>query len=303
MVHIIHHTWVKMYNHHMNWILAGLLMFLSSVITYLLVRFASLRSMSGAMQNVAMFLVPLCIFIPLALSSAAGLHVTPYQFLLLLLSAVLFSYLGSRWSVISLAYAPNPGYSLIVSKSYVVFTTLAAVIFFGSEITLKAAISICLIIAFSSLLLIDPKKSHVKGVKPVWLFYALGAFVCWGMLSIMSKYLLTIGVPIYTRLVYVIGIACVLFLWDSRKEMREIRSFRRLDWIVFISIGIFSGAFNYFMQVGYMTAPNIGYINALGAASIAFVTMGANVFFHDEFSARKFIGVVGVIAGLIILVI
>lgn len=286
----------------MNWILAGFLMFISSVITYLLVRAASMRNMSGSLQNVAMFLVPLFVFIPLAFSSGSGLSVTFYQFVLLTLSAVLFSYFGSKWSVISIGYAPNPGYSLILSKSYVVFTTVVAVVLFRSEITLRAALSIFLIVAFSSLILIDRKKTHASGVKSIWLVYALGAFFCWGMLAIMSKYLLDIGVPIYTRLVYVIGIACVLFLRDSWKEIKAVRVFQHADWAIFIGMGIFSGAFNYFTQLGYLYAPNIGYINALNAASIALVTIGASILFHDEFSWRKFIGVVGVIVGLILLV-
>ncbi|MBI5019415.1 DMT family transporter [Candidatus Gottesmanbacteria bacterium] len=286
----------------MHWIVAGFLMFASSVITYLLVRAASLRHITGAMQNVAMFVIPLFVFIPLAFSSGAGLAVTGYQFALLLLSAVLFSYLGSRWSVISLQYAPNPGYSLILSKSYVVFTTIVAVVLFGSEITVRAATAIIFIVAFSALILIDKKKTQVAGVKSVWLLYALGAFICWGMLAIMSKYLLEIGVPIYTRLVYVIGIACVLFLRDSWSELKSLHTFTQIDWAIWVGMGVFSGAFNYFTQVGYLVAPNIGYINALNAASIAFVTIGASLLFHDEFSWRKFIGVVGVITGLILLV-
>jgi len=286
----------------MNWIVAGFLMFVSSVVTYLLVRAASVRNISGSPQNVAMFLVPLFVFIPLAFSTDAGLSVTPYEFGLLLLSAVLFSYFGSKWSVVSIRYAPNPGYSLILSKSYVVFTTFVAVVLFGSEITLQAAVAILLIIGFSALILIDRKKTHVAGVKPVWLVYAFGAFFCWGMLAIMSKYLLDIGVPIYTRLVYVIGIACILFLRDSRKEIKAVAAFGGADWAIFVGMGLFSGSFNYFTQLGYLYAPNVGYINALNAASIAFVTIGARIFFHDELSWRKFIGVVGVIAGLILLV-
>lgn len=286
----------------MSWILAGFLMFISSVVTYLLVRAASVRNMSGSLQNVAMFLVPLFVFIPLAISSGAGLSVTLYEFGLLLLSAVLFSYFGSKWSVISIGYAPNPGYSLILSKSYVVFTTFFAVVVFHSEIALQAILAIVLIIGFSALILIDRKKTHVSGVRPVWLAYAMGAFFCWGMLAIMSKYLLDIGVPIYTRLVYVIGIACVLFLRDSRKEIKALSAFGGTDWAIFIGMGLFSGAFNYFTQLGYLYAPNVGYINALNAASIALVTIGATILFHDEFSWRKFIGVVGVIVGLILLV-
>jgi hypothetical protein len=72
---------------------------------------------------------------------------------------------------------------------------------------------------------------------------------------------------------------------------------------VFSTIGILSAAFNYFMQVGIQLAPNVGYVNAVNASSISAVTIGAVLFFHDDFSKRKFLGVIGVTIGLILLVI
>ena len=67
--------------------------------------------------------------------------------------------------------------------------------------------------------------------------------------------------------------------------------------------GVLGVGFNYGMQQGFVTAPNIGYINAMNASSIGLVVIGAAIFFHDDLSGRKLIGVIGVIAGLIFLVI
>lgn len=287
----------------MHWILAGFLMFAASVVTYLLVRAAALRNMPPALQNLSMFLVPLVIYIPMIVATGTSWIVTPYQMVLLAVTAILFSYFGSRLSVDSIRYAPNPGYSLIISKSYVVFTTLVAVAIFGSPLTLQSALAILLIIGFSALIMIDPGAIKRTGVDPKWLPLALGAFLCWGMLAVMSKYLLDLGVPIFIRLVYVMGIACALFAWDARRAVGQMRSFRAADWALFAGIGLFAGMFNYFMQVGYQISPNIGFINALNAASIAAVTVGAVFLFKDEFNLRKFAGVAGAIAGLILLVI
>ena len=66
-------------------------------------------------------------------------------------------------------------------------------------------------------------------------------------------------------------------------------------------IGIFGSSFNYFMQVGFDLAPNVGYVNATNAASISLLTLMSAFIFKDELSLKKMIGIVGVTAGLIFL--
>lgn len=66
-------------------------------------------------------------------------------------------------------------------------------------------------------------------------------------------------------------------------------------------IGIFGSSFNYFMQVGFNLAPNVGFVNAANAASISLLTLMSAVFFKDELSVKKMIGIVGVTAGLLLL--
>lgn len=287
----------------MNWILAGFLMFASSIPAYLLIRWATLKGMPLSVQNLACFLVPLLLYIPLAIFSQTTLAVTGYQFIILLISAILFSYLGAKFSLLSMQYAPNPGYSLVISKSYVVFTTLFAMIFFHASLSLQAAVGVALIVLFSAVILINPKKKPSSNVRPIWLPLTIATFFCWGMLAIASKYLLEIGMPIYARLIYMLAIVSVLIVFDMKKEKATVVKMTPQEWFLFIAIGILFTGFNYFMQLGYQLAPNIGYINAINAASIAFVTVGASIFFYDEFSWRKFTGVVGVIIGLILLVI
>lgn len=286
----------------MNWILAGFLMFASSIPAYLLIRRATLSGMPQSLQNMACFVIPLCLYIPFAIFSRTSLIVNAYQLAVLIVSAVLFSYLGAKLSLLSMRYAPNPGYSLVISKSYVVFTTLFSIVFFHATLSARAAFAIALIIAFSALITIDPKGKKSTYGRPIWLPLTFATFFCWGMLAISSKYLQDIGVPIYTRLIYMLAMVSVLFAADMKKEGATMRM-SIPQWILFIAIGVFFTGFNYFMQLGYQLAPNIGYINAINAGSVAFVTIGASIFFHDEFNVRKFIGVIGVIAGLTLLVI
>jgi len=181
-------------------------------------------------------------------------------------------------------------------------TTLVAVAFFHSALTVRAGLSIIGIIIFSSFIMIDPKSKQSPTTRPIWLPLSLGAFFCWGMLAISSKYLLQIGVPIYTRLVFMMAIVSAIIVWEMRREKVSFRALSRENKLLFVIIGILFAGFNYFTQLGYAIAPNIGYINAINAASIALVAVGAAIFFRDDFTPRKVIGVIGVTVGLVLLV-
>lgn len=278
------------------------IMFVFSVAQYLLIRKASLNGMPVPVQNFANFIIPLFVYLPFAIISHTSFFLTPYQLFILIASAILFSYLGSMMSFLSLSCAPNPGYSLIISKSYVVFTTLASVVLFHQTLTFRALLAIAMIIGCSALIVIDPKKTHKSHVKAIWLPLSIGAFFAWGLLALSSRYQLELGVPIYIRLMYSMAIVSALIFGEMRKAKVSVLALSRANKWLFVGIGVTCAGFNYLMQVGYAIAPNVGYVNAVNAASIAFVSIGASLLFHDEWNIRKFIGVIGVIIGLIVLV-
>lgn len=278
-------------------------MFACSVAAYLLIRRAGITGMPTTLQNLSCFIVPFLVYVPFVLVQPSRLAVTGYQAFIIIASAFLFSYLGSKFSFESLKYAPNPGYSLVLSKSYVLMTSLVAVIFFHSVLTARAMGAIVMIVVFSAMIMIDPKVHHAKTAKSIWLPYALGAFFCWGMLALSSKYLLVLGVSIYTRLIYTMAIVSVCILWEMGTQRVSLFKLSIENRVLFILIGVLFAGSNYFMQLGFALAPNIGYVNAINAASIACVTIGAVIFFHDDLTPRKMIGVVGVVIGLIVLVI
>ncbi|MCA9369421.1 hypothetical protein KC721_03915, partial [Candidatus Woesebacteria bacterium] len=66
-------------------------------------------------------------------------------------------------------------------------------------------------------------------------------------------------------------------------------------------IGVFGASFNYFMQVGFDLAPNVGFVNAANAASISLLTLLSAVLFKDELTLKKMVGIIGVTVGLVIL--
>ncbi|MBU0546545.1 hypothetical protein KKA13_04840, partial [Patescibacteria group bacterium] len=71
--------------------------------------------------------------------------------------------------------------------------------------------------------------------------------------------------------------------------------------VTLLFIGLFGSSFNYFMQVAFNLAPNVGYVNATNAASISLLTLMSSFFFKDELTLKKMIGIFGVTAGLLLL--
>lgn len=284
----------------MNWIIASILMFLSSVAMYLFVRKSNLLKIPQQLNNLAMFLVPVVVYLVLSANTNTRFTLKPLEYFLILIQAIFFSYLGNVFSLKGIEYSPNPGYSLIISKSYVVFTAVASVFIFNAPLTVKSVIAIIVIIVFSALIMVGKSKMKTKS-NTLWLPYTIGAFFCWGLLALSSKYLLNLGVPIFTRLIYTMIIVTVIILGEIKLKKIKIFDISKVQLIVLLMIGFFSTSFNYYMQVGFNVAPNIGYVNAVNAASISLLTLLSAVLFKDDLSVRKVIGIIGVTVGLFIL--
>lgn len=285
----------------MNWILLSLLMFFSSVVLYLSIRKSSILKVPTQLNNLAMFLFPLPAYILLGIITGQNFSITVLQGLIILTAAFFFSYLGNLFSLVSIERAPNPGYSLVISKSYVVFTTIVAVFIFQAQLNVQKAMAILLIVLFSSLISTS-QKTIKKETNQSWLLLAIGSFFCWGLLSITSKYLFSQGMNTYVFLSYLDGIVSFLIVLEALLKKTSFAQ-AKSNPVILLLIGVFSTFFNLFMFEAIKTAPNIGYVNATNAASISLVTIFAILLFKDEFSLKKLIGVLGVTFGLILLLI
>lgn len=132
----------------MNWIIAALLMFLSSNIWYLLIRKYQKENDSHDLLALAMMFFPVFFYFPVIIIYKLNFLISFFSFAAVIFSAFLFSYLGNKLSLLSLSKSLNPGYSLIISKSYVIFTTLVAVFIFNSTISFKNILAIILSFSF-----------------------------------------------------------------------------------------------------------------------------------------------------------
>lgn len=276
-------------------------MFVSSVAMYLGVRKSNALKTPRQLNNLAMFLVPVLLYLALTVrTSTSFLNLPPIAYVLIVIQGIFFSYLGNVFSLKGIENAPNPGYSLIISKSYVVFTAVASVFIFSAPLTIKTIIAITLIILFSALITID-KRSKIATANTSWLPYTIGAFFCWGFLALSSKYLLNLGVPILTRLILSMLVTTLLIIGETLYKKVEWRKVTKDQLSTLVLIGVLGASFNYFMQVAFNLAPNVGFVNATNAASISLLTLMSALLFKDELSVKKMIGIGGVVAGLLLL--
>ncbi len=284
----------------MNWILASLLMFVSSVALYLCVRKSNALKTPQQLNNLAMFLVPVLLYLVLVVRNPTSFALTPFQYILIVIQGIFFSYLGNVFSLKGIEYSPNPGYSLIISKSYVVFTAIASIFVFSAPLILQSAIAIMLILLFSALITIDKDKDRTTSNK-LWLPYTMGAFFCWGFLALSSKYLLNMGVPILTRLILTMLVVTIIVVGEILVKKINVLKITKPQLVTLLFIGIFGATFNYYMQVAFNLAPNVGFVNAANAASISLLTLVSAFIFKDELTMKKMIGIIGVTAGLLLL--
>lgn len=286
----------------MNWIAYSLLMFTSSVALYLAIRKSSLVKIPTHLTNLAMFAIPLVAYVIIGIVSGSSLLISWWQILILVITAIVFSYGGNKASLHAIEAAPNPGYSLVLSKSYVLFTTIVAVVLFGAGLTLQKVIAILLIVIFSTLVMITKKK--VKKVKTEkWIILSFAAFFCWGMLSLTSKYLFTQGVDTITFLIYLYAIVTICIIAIDKVKISKIKEIPNNQKFLLFGVGIFSTLFNLGQFEAIKLAPNVGYVNAINAGSIAAVTVFAVLIFKDELTTKKALGILGVTAGLVLLLI
>ncbi len=286
----------------MNWIVVSFLMLCSSVALYLFVRKSNQLQTPQQLNNLAMFLIPAIVYAVMVFGAHLDFTLTPTAYLLIFVQGIFFSYLGNVFSLKGIQQAPNPGYSLIISKSYVVFTTIASIFLFDAALTVQSTIAIVLIIAFSALIMMNKTTVEKKeNASSLWLLYTLGAFFCWGMLALSSKYLLNMGVPILIRLLYTMVIVTFLIFGEIFFKKIRFAALSKEQMGILLAIGVLGAVFNYWMQLGFLLAPNVGYINAVNAASISLLTIFSALLFKDEMSLRKIIGVFGVTVGLLLL--
>ncbi len=280
----------------MNWAVATILMMFVSVCMYSLVRATKKYSVPPIINTFAMISLPVPLY---ALAVIAGhIHYSPslQEIIVMVLQGLVLIYFGNLYALRGIESAPNPGYSVLISKMYVVFTAPASLLLFNSTLSQQSIVGIALIIGFSYLVMVE-KKSVRKTSSSTWVSSTLIAFFCFGGIALSSKYLLQSGVPILIRLLFPGILASILYLPEANKGFRKIKWANQAI-LLLIGICFCSIAFNYLMQYAFAHSPNVGLVNAANAGSTALLAITSALIFHDHLSKRKLLGIAGVLCGV-----
>lgn len=283
----------------MNWLVASLIMFVSSIVFYLSVKKLQVLGVDKRVYTLANNLVPVFLFAILAYRQGVSLWLTLGIILTIFLMRVGFNYLGTLAGYKGMELAPNAGYSLVIQKSYGVFTLFASVLLFGSELPIgKVLLSLFIIACAVYVGTEGEKKKKRSGGK--WFGYSLLAMFSFGAISLSSKYFAIIGVEALAQLFWTI----LLTLAVTSADMRRLRGkidlrLSKESYLYMLVLGVSVSVFYYFKLMAEITAPNIGYVGAINAASNAFYTVIVAKLFKDALNWKTMLAVLGITGGLI----
>ena len=249
------------------------------------------------------FSIPAFLFLFFNIKKGLDIFIHPLSIFYIFIASFIFSYIGSVISYIAINKAPNAGYSLVIQKSYAIFTSIAAIYLFQSSLPLIKFMAILLIVVSTGAISITRgKKLNFKNY--LWVIYSVISFFCFGGISLFNKYMVTKGIPptvvLFWTMVFVSSISIINLI----KNGINIAFHPTLgNWLTLFGIGFSVTFFYYFKIISEVTAPNIGFVNAINTASNAFYTVLVAFIFKDHLSWKKFMAVLGVTFGLILLVV
>lgn len=284
----------------MNWIIASILLIVWSSIMYLSIRNIDKSYVPIEIKNISMFFAPI---IPLFIYNkiySIQIIIEFKYIVILFFTAIFLSWLANITSLISLKTAPNPWYSLMLSKSYVIYTLIFSYLFLWSELSLKKFIIIIFVVFFSFLIIYNKNKIHkIKDKK--WLLYTLYSFLWWWNLAIVLTYLIQKWIASTTINFYLhlfVFIFIVLEIIFKKIKFKAKNNYQILNLIV---IWLAYILFQQSMVYWYSVAPNPGYINAANSASIWIITILSWIIFKDDLNKRNIIWIIWIIISLILL--
>jgi len=285
----------------MEWIIYAIGVLVFSQLVYLFLRLAKEYKIGVDLQYFYLFLIPTFVFFFYNLLRGHSFIIDIKFMIIIIINAVIFTYYGNLISLKAINNAPNSGYSLMITKSNTILVYVLAVPLFAATLNLKSIFAIILILMFMSLILIERQASRVVKHKP-WILYSLLAFFAFGFQSLVITYLGKNGVPATVTLFYLFLIGLILISFKLKTKKIKLK-FDKPNLTIMLGVGLPVAIVNAFSTIGLIIAPNAGYITAVGAGSVAILTILNHFIFKDELNKQKLIGIMGVIIGLIILMI
>ncbi|MCU0652658.1 MAG: hypothetical protein MUD10_00165 [Candidatus Pacebacteria bacterium] len=283
----------------MNWVVESLLALMFFVLTQVLGKTTWRAGVPFSVINFATYAVAVLVFLVAGAATGIGTS-APGAYFLVVFAAVCI-YAGNASSIRGFNRAPNPGYSTAIVKSYVVITLAASIFLFGGEFSWAKIAGVALILA-SQLLILANEKGKRKATGRHWAKYSFGAFFAYAALSITVKYATLAGINQLVFLFWSMLLSLSFFYAETMLRKINILDHKKQAGPLLL-MGVASGFGNIFMWNAFTHAPNMGYVNAIHIANVAIISLLAVKLFGDELTRKKSLGIAGVTAGLIIIMI
>lgn len=284
----------------MNWILASMLMFTSSVVYYLTIRLGQKKGVTVKEYMAINYPLPALVFFLMIIGKGGSFAVPVPVIPLILFHGIILEYIGGTLSYKAIHAAPNAGYSLVIQKSYAIFTSVAAIFLFNATLPLWKFGTIVMIIVFAGILSIDPKGT--RKTTSHWFILSLIPFLFFGSNSLVSKYAVSVaGAGLVVYLFWLFLLMSIITTLDILRG-KQTFALNTSHWKTLALIGISGTSFYYFKNVAQIAAPNVGYVGAINTASNAFVALLVALLYKEHMSWIKFIAVVGIVAGMIFII-
>lgn len=283
----------------MSWILASLLMFAFSISFYLAVKKLQTLNVDKRIITLANYVIPTIIFFFISVSQGQRIIFSLFFILSIMVLRVLFNYVGTIAGYKSMEEAPNAGYSLVIQKSYAIYTLFAAALIYGSEISMRRFLLCGFILFCASLVAFSKTTKTIKSYR--WVLYAVLTMFCFGSISLSSKYFAAQGIQPAPQLFWSCLLTLLITIGDSaRVKLNLIRITREVG-IYMVILGLSVSGLYFFKLTAELAAPNLGYVAAINAASNAVYTVLVAKLFGDSLSPKKLLAVIGMTIGLILL--
>lgn len=188
-----------------------------------------------------------------------------------------------------------------IDKSSTVITIILAAIILGESITLVKGVAIVLI-AIGTFLMIEKKKSTNSENKSSWLLFAFGSALFAALTAILGKIGISgvesnLGTAIRTFVVLIMSWVMV-FVTGKKDKIKEVSK----NELIFICLsGIATGA----SWLCYYRALQDGLASVVvpvDKLSILVTILFSYIVFHEKLSVKSAIGLVGIVAGTLIMI-
>ena len=188
-----------------------------------------------------------------------------------------------------------------IDKSSTVITIILAAIILGESITLVKGVAIVLI-AVGTFLMIEKKKSTNSENKSSWLLFAFGSALFAALTAILGKIGISgvesnLGTAIRTFVVLIMSWVMVL-VTGKKDKVKEVPK----NELIFICLsGIATGA----SWLCYYRALQDGLASVVvpvDKLSILVTILFSYIVFHEKLSVKSAIGLVGIVAGTLIMI-